>query len=268
MSQTNFTKGISGSFISSAEQSWSHCGWTIFEYESLASTNGSASQFLSEIEDHSLILAHSQTQGRGRLQRQWLSPRAGNLYLSFVLKRGLKSAERPNLSQVAALSVADTLSLNNLPAKIKWPNDVQVKGKKICGILAEGAHDKEPAAIIGIGLNVNMPAELLATIDIPATSLTVELSHPLDEKKVCMQLIEAFDYRLGIFLSEGFVSLLPDWKKYSELIGKTVTVSNGDRNGNATVLDLNANGTLQLRWNDDSVSNLITGDLAVQTKDD
>lgn len=128
--------------------------YKIHHFKSLASTQDKAKEFSKKGLSNVVITADVQTEGRGRFKRKWHSSKGG-LWMSILLKP--KSAENMQyLTFVAAISVVKVIKkMTGIDAKIKWPNDVHYKGKKLCGILTEGIFGKESYAVVGIGLNVN-----------------------------------------------------------------------------------------------------------------
>ena len=151
--------------------------------EEIDSTNKFAKEHLSELKDRTTIYANVQSAGRGRLERKWVTNSGKNIYASIVLKpsKDLKDVYS-NLTQYLSLVLSEVIeeytSPYNVYAKIKWPNDVRINGKKISGILAESAIEKGElkGIILGFGVNINCSKEDLEKIDQPATSLNIELT--------------------------------------------------------------------------------------------
>ena len=159
---------------------------TLIDLDTVDSTNSWAKKNIATFRDDvpTVITAREQTNGRGRFGRPWLSPHGQNLYLTIVEKI------RPPLqlihySQATALAIAKALQAYTITAQIKWPNDLLVDGKKICGILVEEASKgKDSWVIVGIGLNVNMDPVHLESIDRLATSLQQLLDSPVTIEEV------------------------------------------------------------------------------------
>jgi len=165
----------------------------ILHYDALDSTNDQAISFAREgAQEGTVVVAEFQKKGRGRFERTWLSPRGKGLLFSIILRPKLKASEAPILTHWAALSVSESLQFNfNLPAKLKKPNDVLIKGKKICGILTEssGVKQKLEYVVLGIGLNVNSTAkELLET----ATSIFIETKKKVGKEPLMLDILERF----------------------------------------------------------------------------
>ena len=147
--------------------------YTIYKYNKLDSTNAFLKQHCSTLPDFSAIWANEQTHGRGRFDRVWNSVPGQDLTFSLMLPlTSMEQKLRQNITQVAALSVAQLLEGYGLKPHVKWPNDVLIHVKKISGILCEVAESNENVyGILGIGFNVNSAGKSLSCIDIPATSL-------------------------------------------------------------------------------------------------
>lgn len=165
----------------------------ILHYDTLDSTNNLAITFAKEkAAEGTVVVTEFQTKGRGRFNRQWLSPRGKGLLFSLTLYPKLKTSETPILTHLAAEAVSETLSSQfNLPAKLKKPNDVLVEGKKICGILTESSATKQKIdyVVVGIGLNVN--SEKKDLID-SATSIRIETKKKVDKDLLLIDILERF----------------------------------------------------------------------------
>ena len=143
-----------------------------------------------EISHLDAIMALRQTAGRGRLQRSWHTGSGRNLAVSFWVK--LDSALLPPLPLAAALAVTDTLSLWGLNGQLqcKWPNDIKIKGCKICGILCQYAESprQETGSIVGIGINLDLSSQEIAAIDQPVTSLKTLTGRTAQPQEICAAL--------------------------------------------------------------------------------
>jgi BirA family transcriptional regulator, biotin operon repressor / biotin---[acetyl-CoA-carboxylase] ligase len=177
----------------------------------LDSTNTWAKQNAYQFDPNhiTLVTAHEQTAGRGRFKRLWISPPGENIYATFCFFLEHRLDEIGNIPQILALSAAQLLEKLGFPAKIKWPNDVLMDGKKIAGILCETTSPHDLLCIIlGIGLNVNMPQETIQTIDRPAISLFAFDGFKRDYEEVLIELQNIFTQNLALFLKEGFKPFL------------------------------------------------------------
>lgn len=180
-------------------------------------------------EEGTTVIAESQTAGRGRLGRQWHSPPGLNLYGSIVLRPELPLTSVPQLALVIGLGAADAIAAETgMRPGLKWPNDVQLGGKKVVGILTEMEAEVERVlhVIAGIGVNVNAPAdafppELAAT----ATSLALACGRRIDRAAFVGRLLAALEARYDRFLAAGFAAMRQDWDSYCALTGRDVRVS-------------------------------------------
>lgn len=193
------------------------------------------------------ITAKEQTAGRGRQDRKWLSPSGANLYTTFYFTVPENAPYLANLGQIMALSCAELLLNLQVPTQIKWPNDLLVHTKKIGGVLTETFPIKNRiAASIGLGLNVNMPEELLQTIDKPATSLHLILHKHIEPLSLLDPLLKLFTSHLALLQSEGFA---PFQKRLLELLafqGEEITVYLPNKTIHGICHGITTDGRLQL----------------------
>jgi BirA family biotin operon repressor/biotin-[acetyl-CoA-carboxylase] ligase len=151
------------------------------------------------------IYADEQTKGKGMQQKKWISPKEVNLYATFYFQLPLNISDLTSLAQVLSYSVASVLVAEKLAPKIKWPNDVQINGKKIAGVLCETIFEKDHISIFaGIGVNINMSLEDLLQIDQPATSLKEETKKTWDIKSFLKKLQTQLSKDIDFFKTKGF----------------------------------------------------------------
>ncbi len=166
------------------------------------SINAYAARHLPELPHGTFVSAAAQTTGRGRLGRRWHSPSGGNVYMSCVVKAfpPVPASALPGvLTLTMALAVCDAIERAGVASTLKWPNDVLVDGRKVAGILAQATYEgpRATAAIVGVGINVNMTAAELAAIDRPATSLSVSTGRSLDAAAIAQDVAARFLDRLA-----------------------------------------------------------------------
>ena len=157
----------------------------LFFLDEVDSTNKYAKEHINEFEDKTLIYTDNQTNGRGRLERKWAYAGKDNIYASIVLKPSSEMKEiYSNITQYLCVVLAKTFEDYGVEPKIKWPNDIQIDGKKISGILAEGVIEKGilQGLVLGFGINLNTKKEFLENINQPATSLNVEIGEFVDRE--------------------------------------------------------------------------------------
>lgn len=165
-------------------------------FETIDSTNTYAKQHARNFDPEKLtcIIADTQTAGRGCYSKQWVSKK-GNLLMSLFFHSSLHAPILPHLAQLLSYSVYQVLKGENIDVKMKWPNDLLVGGKKLCGILAETIHlDHTIGVVVGIGLNVNIPIET----DQPTTSLIEITGHEWDLKALSAKIIAQFQHDLKL----------------------------------------------------------------------
>jgi BirA family biotin operon repressor/biotin-[acetyl-CoA-carboxylase] ligase len=215
-----------------------------------------------------VAVAETQTGGRGRLGRKWFSPKGG-VWFSVLLKPKMKAAETAKLVFVASLAVAETLRESyGLDAETKWPNDVLVNGKKICGILAEmKTHgEKVDYAIVGVGLNANFKVQeaLPKEVAVGATSVEEELGKHVDYTDLLFTLLERLDRVYERFLKEGSNAILKRWKELASFLGHEVSVEVDSETYTGTAFDVSSDGGLVLRLSDGSAREFHMGDMSLQ----
>ena len=169
-------------------------------YQHVVSTPSTQLLLPPEAPEGALVAADEQTAGRGRLGRRWLAPPGTSLLCSLQLRPTVTSERLPELTGVASRACADAIAaLIGLEPELKFPNDVLVGGRKLAGILAEAREDR---VVLGIGVNVNVPAEELPQeVDRPAASLLVETGREVDRAELLAELLEQLERRYEAWLS-------------------------------------------------------------------
>jgi BirA family biotin operon repressor/biotin-[acetyl-CoA-carboxylase] ligase len=233
-------------------------------FDTLDSTNTWAKKNAETLDpDHlTCITALEQTAGRGRFNRKWISGRGQNVIATLFFTLPQEARILANLGQVLSLSCAAVLEKKGFSPKIKWPNDLLLSGKKVAGILCETASFKERLAIIlGIGINVNLPEELLATIDQPATSLAQQSGKTWDLNQILEPLVTQFTIDLERLEKEGFAPFQAAYQTRLALHGETITCSNGSQKIRGICQSIDHEGRLILLLPDGQVAALTAGEL-------
>lgn len=236
----------------------------LFYLEEVESTNKYAKENIKNIEDKSVIYTSNQTAGRGRLQRKWNYLGKDNIYASIVLKPSSEMKEvYSNLTQYLCVVLSETFEEYGVKPTIKWPNDIQIKGKKISGILAEGVNGKNglEGLVLGFGVNLNCEEKLLNEINQPATSLNLEIGMEIDKEKFLKTLLDKFCLRYDKFIEEGFLLIKKDYIKKAGFLDKEVTVRVFDKTVNGIAKDITDNGALKLVDKDGNEHVLLIGDI-------
>ena len=237
---------------------------TVFETIGSTQDEAHASALDGEAEG-AVIVAESQTRGRGRHGRSWHSPSGKNILASILLRPPIAPREAQILTFAAACGVCEAVTtVSSLPARIKWPNDVTLSGLKLAGILTEAysAGGRIDHAVLGIGLNVNMareewPEDLIGT----ATSLSAEAGKPFDRIAVLSVVLRGVDRWYARFLSEGPEPVLRAWRGLCDTLGRDVRVEmkDGIIEGRAEAVD--GSGALLVRGRDGKIVVVVSGEV-------
>lgn len=240
--------------------------YRVIEFAELDSTNRYACERLRELEDGDVIQAGIQTAGRGRWQRQWISHIPGNLCLSLILKPTGVPAKLPlaRLSQLLALSACQALETYGIQPALKWPNDIQVAGRKIAGILAETVVVGQEflGLVLGIGVNLNLDAATVATVDQPATALNLELGQPVIVPQFRAALLERFFSKYEAFLGADFPLIQTEYRARCHFLGRTIIVRNPQSRIAGIARDITAAGELELELADGRRQTVSLGEIA------
>jgi BirA family transcriptional regulator, biotin operon repressor / biotin---[acetyl-CoA-carboxylase] ligase len=235
----------------------------LLEFDQLPSTNAYALAHLSELHHGDVVIARIQTAGRGRLDRTWISHHPGNAALSIILKPSKAALLQPAITHYLAVVLCQTIEMDGVKPSIKWPNDVQVGGCKIAGILAEARMDGQRflGMALGLGVNLNLSPALLAAVDQPATALNLLLGRPVDRDGFIRNLLNRFFEGLDAFLRGGFKSVRHDYEHRAAFLGQFITVRQltGAISGMARSIDVD--GALLLETEDGGQHLLRAGDL-------
>jgi BirA family biotin operon repressor/biotin-[acetyl-CoA-carboxylase] ligase len=211
-----------------------------------------------------VIITGEQIGGRGRNRRTWLTP-PGNIALSVILYPDV--AWLPYLIMLASLAVTRSIrSVTGLKADIKWPNDILIGGKKVCGILIENeiTGDNTTRAIIGIGININVEESEIKGSSVPVTSLEKETRQVVAKAYLVSQLLGELE-RLYSRLPDGS-EIFEEWRANLITLGKRVVVTTGKENLEGTADSVDASGALVLKLDDGSSAKVVAGDVTLREK--
>ena len=236
---------------------------------SLDSTNSALKRLPLAQQHTTVILAEHQSGGRGRRGRQWHSPYGRNLYLSLGWMFDKSLSELGCLPLVVALSAAQALTRVGLKGhRVKWPNDLLLDGRKLCGCLAEVQGDAQGPcyAVLGVGINVHMPESGAVTeIDQPWTDLHSQLP-ACSRNDLAALLLEELVGQLGLFAEQGFTAFRDAWQQMDGLQGQVIEVWSGDSSIQGTARGIDERGALMLDTGEE-VLNLHSGEVSLhQTK--
>lgn len=237
----------------------------IRRFESLPSTNLEAARCAAEGAPEGLcVVAAEQTAGRGRLERHWISPKNAGLYFSVILRPQFDQSRWSILTLLAAVAVHEALTrVFDVKADIKWPNDVLVNDKKVCGILAETVETAGGRAIVlGIGINLKMNAFPGSLKDL-ATSVEAETGREASPDDIIEPLAGSLArYYAVVHQPDGMDKVVREWSKRSTFArGKQVRVANGDEIIEGVTHGLESDGALLIETDAGEFKTVRTGDV-------
>jgi BirA family biotin operon repressor/biotin-[acetyl-CoA-carboxylase] ligase len=243
-------------------------GRDIRVFEETTSTNDVIEKLARDgVKEGVVVFAESQTRGRGRLGRKWMSPAKQGLWFSVLLRPDLRPQETTRLNVASATALRRAIeSQTGLKPEIKWPNDILIQGKKVAGILTElsGELDHVKYVVLGIGVDVNLsqgdfPAELRKL----ATSLKAELGKPVSRPELAVVILRELDLDYARITSGQFAAVADEWEEHGTTIGQEVTIRTGDRRIRGRAESLGEDGELLLRTEHGHLERIIGGDVTL-----
>ena len=243
-------------------------GQNLFYYEEVDSTNTSMMKLGEAGAVHgTVVVADQQNKGKGRRGRSWVSPPGTNIYMSLLLRPEFEAVKAPMLTLLMAYSVAEALmELEQVDAKIKWPNDIVLNKKKICGMLTEMMMKEQEIdyVIIGVGINVNgesVPQELKES----ATTLRMETGRELSRAALLARVMEKFEKNYEQFCEAGDLSALQkDYNRILVNVGKEVRILEPGKEYQALSHGINHLGELQVEREDGTKASIFAGEVSVR----
>jgi len=244
-------------------------GREIQVFEETTSTNDLMARLArGGVKEGVVIFAESQSKGRGRLGRRWISPARKGLWFSVLLRPNIQpqAATQLTIASATALARAITLQTGIVP-EIKWPNDILIRGKKIAGILTEMSaeldHLKE--VILGIGIDVNLEAnEFPAALRKTATSIRIESGQMVDRAGLAVAILRELDRDYERIKRGEFDIIAEQWQEHCSTIGAQVSIRVGDRVARGRAESLDADGALLLRGQHGHLERIIGGDVTME----
>lgn len=243
-------------------------GRELISYEKVDSTNTVAYGLAEKgMKEGTVVLAEEQAKGRGRQGRQWVSPSKGGIYMSCILRPEVAPNEIPKITLLAAVTVAKAIrELTGLGAMIKWPNDILINNKKVCGILTEmkAEQDRIDFVILGIGVNVNTPLRYLPK---GASSLKEETRSMgegyyavsrVEMARKILEILEADYFRLK---GRTFKPIIEEWKGLSAMLGSRVRIVLQNRTFEAQAHTIDPDGALVVRLDSGIMEKVSSGDV-------
>lgn len=241
-------------------------GQLIHFEETVDSTQKIALQLAYEqAAEGTIVIAEEQLNGRGRLTRKWISPKYSGVWMSIILRPNIPIPKAPQLTLLTAVALVQAIEeVSGITAKIKWPNDILINGKKVAGILTElqAEADQISSIIIGIGINVNQtetdfPEELRKI----ATSIRLEKKTKIKRADLIRALLVSLEKLYFIYLEKGFYPIKLLWESYAISIGKRMTARTLTQTIQGKALGITEDGILQLQDDNGKIHQIYSADI-------
>lgn len=238
-------------------------------FESIDSTNSEALRWLTEVPSlthGSLVVADEQTQGRGRLARPWQTPPGSAIAMSLILRSNVLPQ---HLVMAASVAVADVIqSYVAQPVDLKWPNDVLIAGKKICGILAEAVWESDAikALILGIGINLTVDFSATDLAEHAASVADFDLTQTIDRKAIIVDIVGRLDYWLNEETLYHPGLLYITWKNRLVTIGQWVVMQVADVEIEGQAIDVDSQGALLIENVTGEIKRFLAGDVSLKKR--
>jgi len=244
-------------------------GRDIRVFQETTSTNDVIEKLARDgVKEGVVVFAESQTKGRGRLGRRWLSPTKRGLWFSVLLRPDLRPQEVTRLTVASATALRRAIELQTgLKPEIKWPNDILISGSKVAGILTElsAELDRIKYLILGIGVNVNLnPGDFPAELRRLATSLKAELGQPVSRPELAVAILRELDHDYARIDPGQFAALADEWEEHGATIGREVVIRTGDRQIRGRAESLGDDGELLLRTIHGHLERITGGDVTLE----
>jgi BirA family biotin operon repressor/biotin-[acetyl-CoA-carboxylase] ligase len=244
----------------------SFIGKSVVYRETADSTQNIAISLATKPNSHgTVVIAEQQKSGRGRQKRKWVSPKGG-IWLSVVLKPSIPTAKITLLPFAAALAVCEAIRTIGLAARLKWPNDVMISGKKVAGILLDinAEVDQVNHAVIGIGINANVDSAAITarTNGMKITSISDELGRSISRLDLTRTLLENLERFYLEMERHGAGAILQKWRENSDMLRRKVAVVQNSKIIHGVAADINNDGSLLLRTDHGDI-NVVAGDIHV-----
>ena len=242
-------------------------GSKIYSYEDVSSTMTIAKELAAEgAQDGTVVLAETQNVGRGRLGRSWHSPKGG-IWMSIILRPSVSLEETPLITLAAGIGVCKAIrTLYSMNPGLKWPNDVIVNTKKVCGILTEGCIESgiTKFAILGIGVNLNFSNDLLPKdLNQYASTLLSESGQHINSIDFLSQLIKELN---SVFkdLGNNKLNIIKSWRNFSVTIGKEVLATGKDNIIEGIAKDVTSDGSLVIETKQGEFIEVRSGEVSLR----
>lgn len=234
-------------------------------FKEVDSTNDYAKKIAKKQKEGTVVLSDCQLKGKGRLGRTWISKKGQGIYMSIILKPDIQMQKVSFITQVAGAAILKALLLNGVEAKIKWPNDIVLNGKKIAGILTEmnAEIDRVNYVVLGTGINI-LNKKFDEEISKKATSLFLE-GYKVDKNKFAADYFNIFEELYKMFLVGDVTEVLNVCRQYSAVIGKEILLINRDVSENVFCEGIDELGNLIVKYPDGNKKAIFTGEISIRS---
>ncbi|RKD33869.1 biotin--[acetyl-CoA-carboxylase] ligase [Thermohalobacter berrensis] len=244
-----------------------YIGRKILHFDSIDSTNIKAKEFAQRGEEEgTVIISEEQTKGRGRLGRSWASPKGEGIWMSIILKPNINPMDASKVTQIGAAAVCNSINEMGIDALIKWPNDIVLNRKKVCGILTEMSAELNIInyIVIGIGINANI-RKFPEDIKDMATSLKLEIGNTISRKKLVGKILNNFEELYNELVNNNSISKsLNICRKKSILLGNKVKIISRNQEIIGKAIDITNEGELIIETENGKREKLISGEVSVR----
>jgi len=244
-------------------------GRDIRVFQETTSTNDVVEKLARDgVQEGVVVFAESQTKGRGRLGRKWISPAGKGLWFSILLRPELRPQEATQLTVAAATALWRAIhDETGLSAEIKWPNDILFRGKKVAGILTEmnAELDRVKYLVLGVGVDVNLaPSEFPPEVRKIATSLRAEMGKAMLRAELATAMLRELDRDYARICGGRFAEVADEWEAHCTTLGRQVTISIGERRTRGRAESLDDDGALLVRTEHGHLERIIGGDVTLE----
>lgn len=243
-------------------------GRNIHYFQSLSSTNIKAKEIALNEPEGTVIIAEEQTKGKGRLGRDWASPKGKGIWMSIILKPNLEPTEVAKLTLIGAAAIHQGLKDISVDSYIKWPNDIIIANKKVCGILTEMSCELNIInyCIMGIGINVNLEVEdFPKELENKATSLKILTGKKINRKLLLGNILNHFEKLYIPFREEGDISKSIEISRANSLlIGKDIRIIRGNNEKKGKALDIDNRGQLIVELENGNIEEIFSGEVSIR----
>ena len=240
-------------------------GKNIIHLESIDSTNDYLKKIGNDVQEGTIVISEEQTKGKGRLGRSWQSKSKEGIWMSIILKPEIVPYKAPFITLIAGAAIVKALNNLQVPAKIKWPNDIIINNKKLSGILTELSAEIERVnyIVVGIGMNVKN-FDFDQELEQKATSLYKE-NYYLSRVDVVSQILCEFEKLYKKYIEKNDKKeTLSICKEYSAIINKDVYIINGDKKELVKCIDINDDGNLLVKDINNNVKEILSGEVSIR----